>query len=86
MVKNNRQKKDRILQINRVDSSVLRNTSTRVLFPVDFVEVRDDKLKYVTEEIAVEPCSDSPFKWDVATAFYNSCRKNTKPFIRTSLP
>ena len=42
-------KKDRILQINRVDSSVLRNTSTRALFPREFVEVRDVKLKYVTE-------------------------------------
>ena len=45
---------------SEVYQATLRNDNAKVLFPGDFVEMRDESLKLLNGEIAIEPRMDSP--------------------------
>ena len=45
---------------SEVYQATLRNDNAKVLFPGDFVEMRDESLKILNGEIAIEPRMDSP--------------------------
>ena len=48
--------------IRRTDSVILRNDSSRVLYPGEYVEVHADSLSSYEGEVSIEPRIDSPMQ------------------------